>query len=230
MTGRFFRWNSPARVKQWGRFAAKGMGKILLTTTLSVFCAAIMFCGSAHSAGTPKISESAQVLDSSNERNPLRYHLVTVPSTNRHRVNAMSLQFLSLIPRAKLIPKTEENTVYRLVANTYDTIGPARKRVKELSHACESPFVTTEESGYAVIAGSQLTEALALAEKERLAAKNIPTEIYELRVPLRKWQMKSSESFSVREAVTLAGKLSKCGVITTLEPAINSFLLELSTP
>jgi hypothetical protein len=142
----------------------------------------------------------------------------------------MSLQFLSLIPRAKLIPKTEENTVYRLVANTYDTIGPARKRAKELSHACESPFVTTEASGYSVIAGSQLTEALALAEKERLAARNIPTEIYELRVPLRKWQMKSSESFSVREAVTLAGKLSKCGVITTLEPAINSFLLELTTP
>lgn len=206
------------------------MGKILFTTALSVLCAAVMFCGTAHSAGMPNISESAQVLDSSNERNPLRYHLVTVPSTNRHRVNAMALKFLSLIPKAKLIPKTEESTVYRLVAATCDTLDSARKRAKELSPAGESPFVTTEKSGYAVIAGSQLTETLALAEQQRLAARNIPTEIREQRVPLRKWQMKSNESFPIREAVTLAGKLSQIGVTTTLEPAINSFLLELTTP
>jgi hypothetical protein len=68
-----------------------------------------------------------------------------------------------------------------------------------------------------VIAGSQLTEALAVAEQKRLARNNISTMILALRLPLKQWQMKSTESFSIRDAVTMAGKLAKIGVITTIE-------------
>jgi len=84
---------------------------------------------------------------------------------------------------------------------------------------CESPFVLKNDQGYSVIAGSQLTEALAVAEQKRLAGKNISTTIIKLSLPLKLWQMKSTESFPVRDAVILANKLAKMGVITTIEQA-----------
>jgi len=52
----------------------------------------------------------------------------------------------------------------------------------------------------------------------RLAAKKIVTTIHELRVALKEWQMRSEESFCLRDAVHIAAKLSELGVVTTLEP------------
>jgi len=131
----------------------------------------------------------------------------------------MCIRFLSLIPKAMLIPKTEESTVYRLIAGTFDSLETAKKRRAELLRHCESPFVVKNNQGYAVIAGSQLTKTLAVAEQNRMAAKHISTTILELRVPLKQWQMKSTESFTIRDAVVLASKLTGIGVITTIEPA-----------
>jgi len=179
---------------------------------------ALTVSGTALSAPFPDYNESAHKPDTSNERTPLQYHLVTLPSPNKKKVDAMCLRFLSLIPKAMLIPETVESTVYRLVADTYDTIASAKKRKAELLHHCESPFVVKSDQGYSVVAGSQLTEALAVTEQKRLAGKNISTAILELRLPLKQWQMKSSEGFNIRDAVIMAGKLAKIGVITTIEP------------
>jgi hypothetical protein len=52
-----------------------------------------------------------------------------------------------------------------------------------------------------------------------LSGKNIPTTIVELKLPLKQWQMRSTESFDIRVAVSLASKLAKIGVITTIVPA-----------
>ncbi len=131
----------------------------------------------------------------------------------------MCLKFLSLIPKAMLVPKTEESTVYRLIADTFYSIEPTKKRKAELMRHCESPFVLKNDQGYLVIAGSQLTEALALAEQKRLADKRISTTIIKLTLPLKQWQMKSTESFPIRDAVIMANKLAKLGVITTIEQA-----------
>ena len=129
----------------------------------------------------------------------------------------MCIKFLSLIPKARLIPKTVESTVYRLITDTFETVDPAKKRKAELLRFCESPFVMKSDAGYTVIAGSQLTETLAMEEQMRLVSKNISTTIRELRLPLKHWQMKSSESYNLRDAVDLASKLVRIGVITTIE-------------
>lgn len=194
------------------------MGKISIGSIIIVLISAVTASGTTLSATTPDSNEEVHKLDTSNEQNPLQYHLVTLPSTNKKRVDAMCLRFLSLIPRAKLIPNTAERTVYRLIANTFDSIESAKKRKAELVQHCESPFVMKSSQGYSVIAGSQLTETLAVAEQKRLAGKNIVTTIVELRLPLKQWQMKSTESFDIRDAVIIASKLAKIGVITTIEP------------
>ena len=150
--------------------------------------------------------------------NQSRYRIVTVPSPNKKRIDAMCFKYLSLIPKAKLIPKTSETTVYRLVANTYDTLEQARRRKSEIKIG-ETPFVMTSEHGFSVIVGSQLTVELAQAEQKRLAVKNISTTILEMRVPLKQWYMKSDEAFDLRHAVVVASKLAAAGVVTILEPA-----------
>ena len=193
------------------------MVKISVNSIIFVLISAITVSCTALAATIPDNKETAHKLDTSNERNPLRYHLVTLPSSNKKRVDTMCIRFLSLIPKAMLIPKTAESTVYRLITNTFDTIESAKKRKAELLHYCESPFVVKSNNGYSVIAGSQLTEALAVAEQKRLAGKNISTTILELRLPLKQWQMKSTESFKIRDAVSMASKLAKIGVITTIE-------------
>jgi|GEM_PF-5541464 len=180
-------------------------------------CYAIVFSGTVHSTTTSDLKEVPNNLETSSELNSLQYHLVTVPSTNRKRVDAMCIKFLSLIPKARLIPKTVESTVYRLITDTFETVDPAKKRKAELLRFCESPFVMKSDAGYTVIAGSQLTETLAMEEQMRLASKNISTTIRELRLPLKHWQMKSSESYNLRDAVDLASKLVRIGVITTIE-------------
>jgi len=38
-------------------------------------------------------------------------------------------------------------------------------------------------------------------------------------MPLKQWQMKSTESFPIRDAVIIANKLAGMGVITTIEQA-----------
>jgi len=144
---------------------------------------------------------------------------MTLPSTNRKKVDAMCIRFLSLVPKAMLIPKTEEKTVFRLVANTFDKLESAKKRKSELSQLGIATFVAVNDAGYSVISGSHFSEALALEEQKNLAAKNITATILELRLPLKQWQMKSTESFAIRDAVTMAGRLAKAGVITTLQPA-----------
>jgi len=194
------------------------MGKVSVNSIILALISAMIVSGPALSATIPDSIETAQTHDSSNEQNPFHYHLVTLPSTNKKRIDAMCIRFLSLIPKAMLIPITAESTVYRLIAGTFDSIESAKKRKAELLHHCESPFVVKNNQGYAVIAGSQLTETLAVAEQKRLAAKHISTTILELRVPLKQWQMKSTESFTIRDAVTLASKLTRIGVITTIEP------------
>jgi len=195
------------------------MGKVSVNSILLALISAMIVSGPALSATIPDTSETAQTHDPSNAQNPLHYHLVTVPSTNKKRIDAMCIRFLSLIPKAMLIPKTAESTVYRLIADTFDSIESAKKRKTELLRHCESPFVVKSNQGYAVIAGSQLTETLAVAEQKRLAAKHISTTILELRVPLKQWQMKSTERFTLRDAVILANKLTSIGVTTTIEPA-----------
>ena len=177
----------------------------------------IAVSGIALSATISDFKEAPHKLEASTEPNSLQYHLMTVPSTNKKRVDAMCIKFLSLIPKARLIPKTEESTVYRLIVDTFETIEPTKKRKAELLRHCESPFVMKSDRGYTVIAGSQLTETLAVAEQKRLASKNISTTILELRLPLKQWQMKSTESFNIRDAVNMASKLAKIGVITTIE-------------
>ncbi|NTV49444.1 MAG: hypothetical protein HGB32_14625 [Geobacteraceae bacterium] len=194
------------------------MVKISVNSIIFLLISAITFSNTAQSATIYENKETANKLDTSNERNPIQYHLVTLPSTNKKRVDAMCFRFLSIIPKAMLTPKTEESTVYRLIANTFDTIEAAKKRKAELLRHCESPFVMKSDHGYSVIAGSQLTETLAVAEQKRLAGKKISTTILQLRLPLKRWQMKSSESFNIRNAVIMASKLAKIGVVTTIEP------------
>jgi hypothetical protein len=195
------------------------MIKVSVNSIIPVLISAIIFSGTALSATIPDKKESAYTLDTSNVQNQLKYHVVTLPSTNTKRVNAMSIKFLSLIPKAMLIPKTSEHTVYRLVANTFDSFELSKKRKTELLQQCESPFIVKSNDGYSVIASSQLTETLAGLEHKILAGKNIPTTIVELKLPLKQWQMRSTESFDIRVAVSLASKLAKIGVITTIVPA-----------
>jgi hypothetical protein len=195
------------------------MVKVSVNAIILMLISAVTVSATALPAALPDTGETIQRLDISNEGNPPLYHLVTLPSTNKKRVDAMCIKFLYVIPKAVLTPKTAERTVYRLVANTFDTIESAKKRKAELLQHCESPFVLKSSQGYTVIAGSQLTEALAAAEQKRLAAKNISTTILELRLPLKQWQMKSTESFTIRDAVIMASRLAKVGVITTIEPS-----------
>lgn len=195
------------------------MVKVSVNSIILALISAITVSGPALSAAIPDNNETPHTLDASNEQNQLQYRLVTLPSTNKKRVDAMCIRFLSLIPKAMLIPKTAERTVYRLIANTFDSIEPAKKRKAELAQHCESPFIVSSDHGYSVIAGSQLTEMLAVAEQKRLAAENISTTILELRLPLKQWQMKSTKSFTIRDAVILASRLARIGVITTIEPA-----------
>jgi hypothetical protein len=195
------------------------MVKFSVNSIILVLISAVTVSGTALPATIPDTNEPVNKLDTSKERNPLQYHLVSLPSTNKKRVDTMCIKFLYVIPKAMLTPKTAERTVYRLVANTFDTLESAKKRKAELLQRCESPFVLKSNQGYSVIAGSQLTEALAVAEQKRLASKNISVTILELRLPLKQWQMRSTESFTIRDAVIMASKLAKAGVITTLEPS-----------
>jgi len=194
------------------------MVKVTIYTMIIVLLSAIAVSATALSAAIPDGNETARQLDAAIRSTSHKYHLVTLPSTNKKRVDAMCIRFLSVIPKAMLIPKTEERTVYRLVAKTFDKIESAKKRKAELSQHRESPFLAVNENGYSVVVSSQLSETLALAEQKRLAGKNITTSILELRLPLKQFQMRSNESFAIRDAVSLAARLAKIGVITTLEP------------
>lgn len=193
------------------------MFKVSTNTIIFGLISVITVSGTGLSADVPDNKIPAKNPDTSIERNPPRYHLVTLPSTNKKRVDAMCIKFLSIIPKAKLIPKTTESTVYRLISNTFDAIDPAKKRKAELLQCCESPFILKNSHGYTLIAGSQMTETLAVAEQKRLISKNIPTTILELRLPLKQWQMKSTESFNIRDAVIIASELARIGVTTTIE-------------
>jgi hypothetical protein len=195
------------------------MGRVIIYSIFLALLSAITVSSTALSSDIPDDNDLPHSLDTPNERTSQRYHLVTLPSTNRKRVDAMCLRFLSLIPKAMLIPKTEERTVYRLVANTFDKLESAKKRKTELSRHGIATFVVANDARYSVIAGSQFTEALALEEQKILASNNITTTILELRLPLKQWLMKSTESFAIRDAINMAGRLAKIGVITTLEPA-----------
>jgi hypothetical protein len=179
----------------------------------------LTFSGTAFSATKPDSQVAAGVADESTDRAPIQYRLMTLSSTNKKRVDAMCVKFLTIIPKAMLIPHTTESTVYRLLANTYDTIELAKKRKAELLRYSESPFVVKNNQGYSVVAGSQLTETLALAEQKKLAGNDISSTIQELRLPLKRWQMKSTESYTIRDAVLLASKLAKIGVIAIIVPA-----------
>jgi hypothetical protein len=172
----------------------------------------------ALSSTIPNSTETANKLDASTESNIHKYYLVTLPSTNKKRVDSMCIKFLSLIHKAKLIPKTEERTIYRLITDKYVNIESAKRLKAELLKQCETPFVIKNDNGYSVVASSQLTENFALAEQKRLASKNIPTTILVLSLPLKQWQMKTTESFNIRDAVLMASRLAKIGVIATLEP------------
>lgn len=195
------------------------MVKVIGYSVFIVLIFAASDSGSAQSSTIPDSTEMAHKPHAPSESNLQKYHLVSLPSTNKKRVDVMCTRFLSLIPKAMLIPKTEERTIYRLIAKTFDTIESAKKLKTKLLQQCESPFVVKNDHGFTVIASSQLTEASALAEQKRLARKNIPTTILELRLPLKQWQMNSTESFTIRDAVIMASRLAKIGVITTLEPA-----------
>jgi hypothetical protein len=181
--------------------------------------AAVTFSDTARSAPFPAKAGATDTPDATSAGDKPRYNLVTLPSTNKKRVDAMCIRFLSLLPKAKLIPETTERRVYRLEAGTYDRIEPARKRKAQLLPHCESPFVLKNDHGYTVIAASQLSEELAVAEQKRLAARSIPTTVVELRLSLKQWRMKSAESFTIREGVIMANRMARIGVTTTLEPA-----------
>ena len=193
------------------------MNKVSVNLMIFLLISVLIISGTALSATIPDNNETAEELYTVRERNSLQYYLVTLPTTNKKRVDAMCLKFLSVIPKAILVPKVSESNVYRLITDTFDTLESAKKRKAELRYCCESPFVLKNDHGYSVIAGSQLTETLAVAEQKRLAGKNISTTILELRLPLKEWQMRNAESFDIREAVIMASKLAEIGVMTTIE-------------
>jgi hypothetical protein len=195
------------------------MRNVIVRCIFPVVFSAISVSSIALSSIIPDITETGNTLNSSTESNLHKYYVVTVPSTNKVKVDAKCIKFLSVIPKAKLIPKTEVRTIYRLIADRFDKIESAKKLKADLLKHCESPFVVKDDTGYSVIASSQFTETSALSEQKRLARKNISTTILVLKLPLKQWQMKSTESFTIRDAVVMASTLAKIGVITTLEPA-----------
>ena len=178
----------------------------------------VTLTGTARSATVPGNGKTAHSPGASN-RTVATYHLATLPSTNKKRVDAMCLRFLSLLPKAKLIPRTEDRTVFRLVVGTFDRLDAAKKRKSELAALGIAAFVAVDEPGYSVVAGSHFTAELALEEQQLLTGKNVTSSIRELRLPLKEWQMRSTESFPLRDAVIMAGKMTMVGVTTTLEPA-----------
>ncbi len=188
--------------KSTWELGGRGMVRASLYFLFVILCTAITVSGADVPAGG----------------DPLQYRVVSVPSTNKKRIDAMCIRYLSVIPKAKLVPKTSETTVYRLIANAYDSLAAAKKRTAELRPYGESPFVMSTSQGYSVVVGSQLTKELAVAEQKRLARKNIATTVLELQVPLKEWQMRSEQSFNLRYAVSVASKLAELGVTTTLEP------------
>lgn len=192
------------------------MVSVYLIIIVQIF--AISVSGTALSATIPDDTEREHTLDISHTGNPLHYHLVTVPSINQKRVDTICIKFLSLIPKARLIPNISEGTVYRLIANRFDNLESAKKRKAELMKQNESAFIVKGNQGYTVIVASHLSTTLAVEEQNRLAGKHIATTILELRIPLKQWQMKSTESFTIRDAVFLANMLANMGVTTTIEP------------
>lgn len=197
------------------------MVRFAVCTIILALNAAVTVCCAEPATPMTGDNKAARMSGVSTEPAPLTYHLVTMPSTNKKRVDAMCIKFLSIIPKAKLIPKMEVRTVFRLVANSYDKLEAAKKRKTELTGLGIATFVAVNDTGYSVIAGSHFTEPLALEEQRTLTEKNVSTTIHELRLPLKEWQMISTESFTIRDAVIMASRLAKIGVITTLQPAAN---------
>jgi hypothetical protein len=194
----------------------KALKSLVLTLLMVVsgICPAL----SATEAGYEGLGDGQGPVDNLSS---VRYRLATLPSINRKKVDAMCLRFLSLIPKAMLIPRSRERTVYRLVTDNYDTLEAAKRRKAELSHYSEEPFILKENASYYVVVGSFSTEESAQVEQRRLADKRITTSVVERTLFLKHWQMKSTESYSIRDAVIMASKLSKAGVTTVLEPVEN---------
>ena len=185
-----------------------------------LLCLLLIGCVSAASAQPAKEGgEVLRELHASIERTSVTYHLSTIPSPNRKKVDAMCLRYLGILPKAVLIPKNEERTVYRLIAGTFDTVSEAKKRRNELAGRIDSPFVINDGGKYSVVVASHLTEALAGMEQVQLAARGIDAAVKTQRINLKLWQMKSIESFKLRDAVDLTGKMAVVGVTTLLEPA-----------
>ena len=112
--------------------------------------------------------------------------------------------------------ETRETEVYRLITVCYNDMKSALKRQAQLDRQHRSSFVMPDGNEWCVIIDSYLTEATALKEQKRLAAKGFPVKIVKARVPLPIWRITSGRYADMRQAEEAAKILADLGIDTSV--------------
>lgn len=146
------------------------------------------------------------------------YSLVTAPSINKKKIDLLYGKIRSSMPSAEIRKNIEERVIYRLVAQCFDNISPARRLQSELLKYSQAAFIIPMDDSYCAAASSHTTEKAALAEQKRLAGKNINVKMVKLSLQLPHWRVKSGDFQRLRDAVYEANRISTQGVITIIEP------------
>lgn len=123
----------------------------------------------------------------------------------------------SEIPRSEVVSKNENKVYYRLVVGCFNDIGSAKKLNAELSRKSIPSFITLSRKKYSVIASSHLSEQYALEEQKLLADKNVRSSIIKTTRSLPYWQIRSIDTYEIREAVYTASIMTMKDLITTVE-------------
>jgi hypothetical protein len=115
----------------------------------------------------------------------------------------------------------KENTsmdVFRLVSECFSAKGAAQKRLTDLARKEKGAFIVHDAGQSCVVAASFFSHEAALTGQNRLAEKNLRTELVKTQVPLTTWQVTIGRYNDSQAAAAELKRLAKRGINVVLIP------------
>jgi len=152
------------------------------------------------------------------EQENVRYTLSAGESVDRSKLASIVKKLKTAGHKPVVRKVSKKMDVYRLVAGCFADNNAAQKMLKNLVRKEKQAFIVKDGDRQCVVAASCFSSGAALTEQNKLATKDIQSEIVKIQVPLTTWKVTIGEYKDSQSAEADQKLCAKRGIKTTLVP------------
>jgi hypothetical protein len=169
-------------------------------------------------AETPSPSRAPTAEEKKPEQERVFYTLLAGETVSRSKLGILLKKLKSSGLQPVVREENKSMDVYRLVTECFSAKAAAQKSLTDLVRKEKEAFIVHDAGQSCVVAGSFFSHDDALAGQDRLAKKDLRTEIVKAHIPLTTWQVTIGRYNDSQSAAAELKRLAELGIDVVVTP------------